>query len=85
MQPLLSHNGRSDRYDTVRYQRIPQDFPIEIMPAESRHGEISLSDLGLRVTTSIDSHLEYGGQWIVTMENKITYSLQKSKGSCLQE
>ena len=40
------------------------------MPAESRHGEISLSDLGLRVTTSIDSHLEYGGQWIVTMENK---------------
>ena len=24
----------------------------------------------MRVTTSIDSHLEYGGQWIVTMENK---------------
>ena len=62
----------ADPTDTIRFviKESPQDFPIEIMPAESRHGEISLSDLGLRVTTSIDSHLEYGGQWIVTMENK---------------
>ena len=62
----------ADPTDTIRFviKESPQDFPIEITPAESRHGEISLSDLGLRVTTSIDSHLEYGGQWIVTMENK---------------
>ena len=54
----------ADPTDTIRFviKESPQDFPIEIMPAESRHGEISLSDLGLRVTTSIDSHLEYGGQ-----------------------
>ena len=48
----------ADPTDTIRFviKESPQDFPIEITPAESRHGEISLSDLGLRIRRSVDSN-----------------------------
>ncbi len=67
---LFSHNGRSDRYDTVCYQRIPQDFPIEItrlkvdMERYLYPIQIESNDF-YRFTSRIRR-----GQWIVTMETK---------------
>ena len=69
----------ADPTDTIRFviKESPQDFPIEIMPAESRHGQISIIELGLKVVAPVDSHLEYGNKWIIMVENKNELTLEE--------
>lgn len=69
----------SDPTDIIQFviKETPQNFQIEILPLESKNGQISMTDIGLKVTSPPESHLENGDVWVITAKNN--YSLSEAE------